>query len=578
MQTHLIDRLEIGPTQQAATYTVFRETWQAPGGVNDVVFLIFVDNESEISTAGRARLLNNMQKNLTKVVKLDVTSRMQYALEQANKTLRDEQDKLGRETNITLSAMLVALTQQTNGVMVQIAHVGRCRAYLLRDKRPYQLTVDHTWGQDNVNSGFLRTQDITSYSSQQWYKVTRALGLGEGITGDSLLQTPSVRDRSRTRTAEPLPLVVGDRLLLCTYQLSEKILENNLSLLCDQPPRKAAKQIIQIAKRQEQVDGVALLLQWPRPARTQWWRPWVLPLLVAALLIVGVLFGRDIGNTILQAGNGILNWGQSGWQSIVDRFCNDFPRSGLTNWACVTATPVSIPSSPAVAQVPLTMTVTATATVTVVPTATFTPVPTHTPTATRIPTPTPSNTPTATGTPLPTSTPTTASTLAPVPPTPTQTATKIPTETPLSLATPSATLVNTAVLTATSIISLSVQPLSVQLNNNGEYIFRWNTNRPPNSDEAFTVFLWKLDGQQHKQMYDLHGEPVQGSERKVNLADFDRQHPGILLSGSNQWGVQVSVKGQKTSNIVYSPVAFDYQREKPESNKKSGTSQGDTTP
>ncbi|MBI2220463.1 MAG: serine/threonine-protein phosphatase [Acidobacteria bacterium] len=85
---------------------------------------------------------------------------------------------------------------------VSVAHVGDSRVYLLRGGELRQVTIDHSWVEEQVRAGVM---DAHAARQHPWRNVvTRALSGGDDPEAD-------VAD---------LPLQPGDRLLLCSDGLS----------------------------------------------------------------------------------------------------------------------------------------------------------------------------------------------------------------------------------------------------------------------------------------------------------------------------------------------------------------------
>jgi protein phosphatase len=90
----------------------------------------------------------------------------------------------------------------TTGDSAAVAHVGDSRVYLLRSGELRQLTLDHSWVEEQVRAGVM---DERAARQHPWRNVvTRALSGGEDPEID-------VAD---------VPLKLGDRLLLCSDGLS----------------------------------------------------------------------------------------------------------------------------------------------------------------------------------------------------------------------------------------------------------------------------------------------------------------------------------------------------------------------
>ena len=89
---------------------------------------------------------------------------------------------------------------------LQLAHVGDSRAYLLRDGSLEQLTTDHTVVGELVRRGRLTPEQAAIHPERSI--LTRAVGLDPRVPVD---------------TPDPLELVPGDQVLLCSDGLTEAV-------------------------------------------------------------------------------------------------------------------------------------------------------------------------------------------------------------------------------------------------------------------------------------------------------------------------------------------------------------------
>jgi PPM family protein phosphatase len=97
--------------------------------------------------------------------------------------------------------------------VLQLAHVGDSRAYLLRPGAPLrQLTVDHTMVEEAVQRGLLTRQQAATHPQRG--VVTRAVGLDPDLEVD---------------TPEPLELEPGDQVLLCSDGLTEVVDDDGIA-------------------------------------------------------------------------------------------------------------------------------------------------------------------------------------------------------------------------------------------------------------------------------------------------------------------------------------------------------------
>jgi PPM family protein phosphatase len=103
-----------------------------------------------------------------------------------------------------------------------IVHVGDSRAYLLRGQQLHRLTRDHTYAQLLVETGQLAESDVAG--SQHRHVLTNALG---GSNEDVHVDTDLLR------------LEDGDRLLLCSDGLTDRVDDDTLTALLLEAPRSA---------------------------------------------------------------------------------------------------------------------------------------------------------------------------------------------------------------------------------------------------------------------------------------------------------------------------------------------------
>jgi PPM family protein phosphatase len=119
---------------------------------------------------------------------------------------RSQRDPVLRGMGTTLTALVLAPAGDPGWV----AHIGDSRAYRLRAGRFRRLTRDHTWVQEQVDAGRLRSAD--AYQHSMGNIITRALGIDPEI----------LPDVSRTGLRH------GDVLLLCTDGLTNMLDEREI--------------------------------------------------------------------------------------------------------------------------------------------------------------------------------------------------------------------------------------------------------------------------------------------------------------------------------------------------------------
>jgi len=77
------------------------------------------------------------------------------------------------------------------GSMAYVAHVGDSRAYLIRNGKIRQLTVDHTWAQEAINAGRLTPEEARQHPNRNVIK--RYMGIQSDMEVDFRLMRPKTQ-------------------------------------------------------------------------------------------------------------------------------------------------------------------------------------------------------------------------------------------------------------------------------------------------------------------------------------------------------------------------------------------------
>jgi serine/threonine protein phosphatase PrpC len=116
--------------------------------------------------------------------------------------------------------------------VVEVAHVGDSRAYLMRGGVMNPITEDHSLVAELVRSGDLTRDQAAEHPQKNL--ITRALGADEEVDVDTAV----------------LSVEAGDRILLCSDGLSDMVSEAGISeILADSPddPERAARGLLSAA-------------------------------------------------------------------------------------------------------------------------------------------------------------------------------------------------------------------------------------------------------------------------------------------------------------------------------------------
>lgn len=483
-----------------------------------------------------------------------------------------------------------------------VAHAGDSRAYVIRNGKAYQLTLDHTWAQEAIEAGRLTPVQARDHPNR--HVIKRFLGIAPTVDTDSSMidinRGPLDPDQSQAwPKSDQLSLLPGDTLLLCSDGLTDVVSDKEIEqTVARHQPQEAARKLIDLANKAGGPDNITVLLLQRLPAGAS----------VAPRSSRSPIFAAALGAVLVVMA--VAAWLLLGNQGKAE--------------VAPTATPLAVAQVATATPLP-----TEEATATTVPTET--PVPataTEAPTATSIPTlaALPAFTSTigittnssATvalavntmvdqiitdtneifsaldGTPSPTSAPLMPSaagtkpkrpTSTPVsdPPTPTLTMTPTVTPTPNATRTPtrvSATVANTPVVasnnTTTSDLPTTVTLLSPNEGDtlDGRLTFSWNSNVPLPVGYQFEPIFWQVG---ENPMNDGRGYGGTTTTTSVSISVDVFRNKGEK-QGEYYWGVRL-VKTDPYESIRYLGgdrlIHIKYPGQAPQGDSSSGRDTND---
>ena len=141
------------------------------------------------------------------------------------------------------------------GDQLYLASMGDSRIYLKRDDRLHQLTIDHTWVQEAIESGVLTQDQVRSHPNT--HLIRRYLGSKQPSIPDFRINLP----RSGNLAAnQGMPLESGDVLLLCTDGLTDLVSDAEIqSALEKYPQGEALDQLIKLANSRGGHDNITII-------------------------------------------------------------------------------------------------------------------------------------------------------------------------------------------------------------------------------------------------------------------------------------------------------------------------------
>ena len=126
---------------------------------------------------------------------------------------------------------------------VTLAHVGDSRAYRWHAGRFKQITIDHTFVQEELDAGRLTPEQARNHPERS--VLTRALGFGHDLVV----------------YGARLKVSVGDRLLLCSDGLTSMVRDDRIAAILEsEAPSDAVWALIEAANRSGGLDNVSVIV------------------------------------------------------------------------------------------------------------------------------------------------------------------------------------------------------------------------------------------------------------------------------------------------------------------------------
>lgn len=163
------------------------------------------------------------------------------ALAAATQTVSDLSAGLKRGAGSTVSG--VVLLEHEGAPHWLVFNVGDSRVYRHHGNELSQITIDHSLGQEMVDAGRLRPEDLATFAQRN--VITRAIGAEDSVA-DSWL----------------LPIVDGERLLICSDGLSGEVSDESIRAtltMCGRP-ESAVTALVRRAKQAGGRDNISVVV------------------------------------------------------------------------------------------------------------------------------------------------------------------------------------------------------------------------------------------------------------------------------------------------------------------------------
>lgn len=112
-----------------------------------------------------------------------------------------------------------------------IATLGDSRIYLIRDNVIQQLSIDHTWVQEALDVGVINSEEARSHPRR--HLIRSYLGSTDPIKPDLRLYLDENENEEQAKANQGLPLVPGDKVILCTDGLTDLVADEEILEILD---------------------------------------------------------------------------------------------------------------------------------------------------------------------------------------------------------------------------------------------------------------------------------------------------------------------------------------------------------
>ncbi|MEZ4864332.1 MAG: PP2C family serine/threonine-protein phosphatase [Caldilineaceae bacterium] len=189
-----------------------------------------------------------------------VRQRLVEAIYAANHNIY--QQTLARPELVGMGTTVVAAA--VAGDQLYVAHAGDSRAYLIRNGKAHQLTLDHTWAQEAIEAGRLSPAEAREHPNR--HVIKRFLGIAPTVDVDTTMV-----DLNRG-TADPdqlyewpktdqLTLQPTDILLLCSDGLTDVVTDKQIEQVATRyGAQEAARRLVDMANQAGGPDNITVVM------------------------------------------------------------------------------------------------------------------------------------------------------------------------------------------------------------------------------------------------------------------------------------------------------------------------------
>ncbi len=144
------------------------------------------------------------------------------------------------------------------GDRLYTASVGDSRIYRVHNDSLYQLSVDHTWIREALDSGIIRPHQVPGHPNQ--HVIRRFLGGPKAPEVDFRLRQSDTESDYRSEQNQGMELEPGDRILICTDGLTDLVRDEEIQVKLNKDTLSKSMQVlIDLANKRGGHDNITVI-------------------------------------------------------------------------------------------------------------------------------------------------------------------------------------------------------------------------------------------------------------------------------------------------------------------------------
>lgn len=180
------------------------------------------------------------------------------AIVQANQKILDVAQKNPAWSQMSTTLVLAALV----GGTLKVAHLGDSRAYLIRDRRIFRLTRDHTWVENAIDHKLISATEAKTHPNRN--VIQNYLGITGHLEIDHNIMMPANHHNGAGHryVNTTLSLKMNDAILLCTDGLTDKVSDEEICTVVNRnyQPRQATVELVKLALGKQETDNITAVI------------------------------------------------------------------------------------------------------------------------------------------------------------------------------------------------------------------------------------------------------------------------------------------------------------------------------